>query len=81
MTRNAFIFDRNGNCEYYEPDWKYNSSDTSDFLTQQCHITSEEGASLCISQDVSIDTLISLQQIVQSELTVRAEMASDLNNT
>lgn len=72
MTRNAFIFDRDGNCELYEPDWKHDSSATSDFLTQQCHITNEGGASLCISQVVSIDTLISLQQIVQSELTIRA---------
>lgn len=75
MKRNAFIFDRDGNCEHYEPDWKHNNSYTSDFLTQQCFKTGDGGASLCLSSCVSIDALLNLQQIVQSELTLRAEMS------
>ena len=77
MKRNAFIFTNDGKAEYFEPDMEHEHDSVSDFMVRQRRVTRHKGASLCLSQCVTLDALISLQQIVQSELIVRAEMESN----
>ena len=74
MKRNAFTFDQHGHCHHFEPDMENEHDATSEFLVRQRRETRHKGAALCLSQCVSLDALLSLQQLVQSELTVRAEM-------
>ena len=74
MKRNAFTFDQYGKADHFEPDMEHERSETSEFLIRQSRVTRYKGASLCLSQCVTLDSLLSLQQFVQSELTVRAEM-------
>jgi hypothetical protein len=74
MKRNAFTFDQHGHCHHFEPDMEHENDSSSEFLVRQRRETRHKGAALCLSQCVSLDALLSLQQLVQSELTVRAEM-------
>ena len=74
MKRNAFTFDQYGKADHFEPDMEHEQMETSEFLVRQRRETRHKGASLCLSQCVTLDALLSLQQFVQSELTVRAEM-------
>lgn len=74
MIRNAFVATHEGELLIFEPDLEAVRDYESDFLTIQNEVTNYHGASICLSQTVTIDALLSIQQIIQSELTVRADI-------
>jgi hypothetical protein len=75
MKRNAFIVQSTGERDDLLPDFKrpYNP-DTVLFMDAIERITKERGAIICASSFVTVDCLLTMRQIIESELTCRASI-------
>ena len=77
MKRNAFTSDRHGVITNYEPGFS-GDKETETFHHWQKHDTSQQGGTICLSPYITLDALLSLQQIIAGEMMARAE--SQLEN-